>query len=97
MKIGKDTVGEIIWRSPSNIALVKYWGKRDNQIPENPSLSFTLKDAVAISKMNYRFSPEGLSVHFVFDGKENKAFAARVEKYIQSLIPVKPLLTGTSY
>jgi len=92
MKIGKDTVGEIIWRSPSNIALVKYWGKRDNQIPENPSLSFTLKDAVAISKMNYRFSPEGLSVHFVFDGKENKAFAARVEKYIQSLIPVKPLL-----
>lgn len=30
------------WRSPSNIALVKYWGKLPNQIPANPSISFTL-------------------------------------------------------
>ena len=34
--------GSVRWRSPSNIALVKYWGKRPGQIPENPSLSFTL-------------------------------------------------------
>jgi len=30
------------WKSPSNIALIKYWGKRDHQLPQNPSLSFTL-------------------------------------------------------
>ena len=31
------------WRSPSNIALVKYWGKKKGvQIPANPSISFTL-------------------------------------------------------
>ena len=36
--------GSFTWSSPSNIALVKYWGKRDNQIPENPSISFTLND-----------------------------------------------------
>lgn len=30
------------WQSPSNIALVKYWGKHKNQIPANPSISFTL-------------------------------------------------------
>ena len=29
-------------RAYSNIALVKYWGKRDEQIPMNPSISFTL-------------------------------------------------------
>ena len=35
--------GEVTWQSPSNIALVKYWGKKENQIPANPSVSFTLK------------------------------------------------------
>ena len=24
------------WQSPSNIALVKYWGKRDIQLPQMP-------------------------------------------------------------
>ena len=28
--------------SPSNIALVKYWGKLGGQTPMNPSLSYTL-------------------------------------------------------
>ena len=27
---------------PSNIALIKYWGKYENQIPANPSISYTL-------------------------------------------------------
>ncbi len=34
--------GSFTWKSPSNIALVKYWGKREGQIPENPSISYTL-------------------------------------------------------
>ena len=34
--------GSVTWSSPSNIALVKYWGKKEHQIPENPSISFTL-------------------------------------------------------
>ena len=37
--------GSISWRSPSNIALVKYWGKRPVQLPANPSLSMTLSRA----------------------------------------------------
>ena len=36
--------GTVAWESPSNIALVKYWGKRENQIPANPSVSFTLNN-----------------------------------------------------
>ena len=39
-----DLKGESSWKSPSNIALVKYWGKKDLQIPKNPSLSFTLSN-----------------------------------------------------
>ncbi|MBT8235592.1 MAG: diphosphomevalonate decarboxylase, partial [Bacteroidia bacterium] len=34
--------GEVCWQAPSNIALIKYWGKKEVQIPRNPSLSFTL-------------------------------------------------------
>ena len=44
--------GSFQWSAPSNIALVKYWGKREDiigtnkiaseQIPANPSVSFTL-------------------------------------------------------
>ena len=33
------------YRSPSNIALVKYWGKREVQLPQNPSLSFALTNS----------------------------------------------------
>ena len=33
-------IGSFHWESPSNIALVKYWGKSDLQIPKNTSISF---------------------------------------------------------
>ena len=38
------------WSAPSNIALVKYWGKKERQIPANPSISFTLKNCKTITK-----------------------------------------------
>lgn len=39
------------WSCPSNIALVKYWGKRDGQLPVNPSLSMTLTQAVTRTRL----------------------------------------------
>ena len=30
------------WQAPSNIAIVKYWGKTSPQLPKNASLSFAL-------------------------------------------------------
>ena len=45
VKAGDLAVYESSWRSPSNIALVKYWGKKGGQIPANPSLSLTLSEA----------------------------------------------------
>jgi len=92
MKIGKDTYGEVVWHSPANIALIKYWGKRENQIPENPSLSFTLKNALAQTNVSYSFSEEGFMLDFTFEGKENSSFSNRIEKYLRGLIPVYPWL-----
>ena len=45
--------GSFQWSSPSNIALVKYWGKKENQIPANPSISFTLNNCKTITKLDF--------------------------------------------
>ena len=37
--------GAAAYSAPSNIALVKYWGKKAHQIPANPSISFTLDNS----------------------------------------------------
>jgi diphosphomevalonate decarboxylase len=76
------------WQSPSNIALVKYWGKHGRQLPNNPSVSFTLDTAATrtfIAWENYnKFGRVELS--FTLEGKENPAFAARIEKFLDSLV-----------
>lgn len=45
--------GSITWKTPSNIALVKYWGKQAPQIPENTSISFTLDACFTITTLEY--------------------------------------------
>ena len=42
------------WSAPSNIALVKYWGKKENQLPANPSLSFTLNNCKTITTVDFK-------------------------------------------
>ena len=46
--------GIVKWNSPSNIALVKYWGKKDNQIPQNPSISFTLSKSFTTTSVEFK-------------------------------------------
>ncbi|MGB6151444.1 MAG: diphosphomevalonate decarboxylase [Pricia sp.] len=46
--------GIVRWKSPSNIALIKYWGKKPQQIPANPSISFTLNDCATDTQLSYR-------------------------------------------
>ncbi|MEO6189689.1 MAG: diphosphomevalonate decarboxylase [Saprospiraceae bacterium] len=76
-------IGKISWQSPSNIAIVKYWGKRDLQIPLNPSLSFTLDRCNTITNLDYK-SGNG-KINFLYEGQENAAFAIKVIKFIDTL------------
>jgi diphosphomevalonate decarboxylase len=72
------------WTSPSNIALVKYWGKFGDQLPRNPSVSFTLKHAVTTMKMEVFAKVEGgLSLEFLFENKENQKFQDKILKYLE--------------
>jgi len=81
-KIALSRVG---WRSPSNIALVKYWGKRPGQIPENPSISLTLSashtDTYCTIKPLERSSKE-IDLSFSFEGEENVAFGNKIKKWL---------------
>ncbi|MFL5786138.1 MAG: diphosphomevalonate decarboxylase [Bacteriovoracaceae bacterium] len=81
------------WRSPSNIALVKYWGKKGHQLPANPSLSMTLKEC--FTETTVKFEPAGkLEVTVNFEGKSNEKFADKIRAYLQSLKNDLPWIEG---
>lgn len=85
--------GQLSWQSPSNIALVKYWGKFGIQLPKNPSLSFGLSEA--FSQTSIKFSSKKLdkAKHtFFFEGKETKAFGDKVLRFLDELDTVFPFL-----
>ena len=68
------------WRCPSNIALVKYWGKRDFQKPMNPSLSFVLQNAFTETSVELHKDGDQ-KVEFYFEGLESP-FGERIEKFL---------------
>ncbi len=45
--------GSFTWKAPSNIALVKYWGKHEMQQPKNTSISFTLDACHTITTLEF--------------------------------------------
>ncbi len=76
------------WKSPSNIAIIKYWGKKKNQIPENPSLSFTLSECfteTSVSLVSKENKSDELQLQFYFDKKENIAFRLRLLNFFTSI------------
>lgn len=76
---GKNTLRSK-WKCPSNIALVKYWGKRDFQKPMNPSLSFALQNAFTETSVELHKDGDQ-EVEFYFEDVAN-AFGERIEKYL---------------
>ncbi|SFS58992.1 diphosphomevalonate/mevalonate 3,5-bisphosphate decarboxylase family protein [Lutibacter maritimus] len=50
----KASNGSVTWKTPSNIALVKYWGKQEPQLPENTSISFTLDACFTLTTLEYK-------------------------------------------
>ena len=53
-----------------NIALVKYWGKHGEQLPANPSISFTLSQCFTTTEVSFsEREPGGVAFDFLFDQK----------------------------
>ena len=96
-KFGKqvDTVssGEFTWESPSNIALVKYWGKKKDQIPENPSVSFTLNKCKTITTLKFsKKNDKAFSFDVFLDGKKQDDFKPKIETFFKRIEPYLPFL-----
>ena len=76
---------EVIWKCPSNIALVKYWGKKGNQLPANPSISFTLNEC--FTKTSIKFKQKNISskveFSFLFEGKSKPEFEPKLKNFFE--------------
>lgn len=72
------------WQAPSNIAFVKYWGKKGDQLPSNPSVSLTLSKCQ--TQTDVEFSPAAeLSVKLYLDSEEKPAFAKKIHAFLLKL------------
>ncbi|MBJ34961.1 MAG: diphosphomevalonate decarboxylase [Flavobacteriaceae bacterium] len=81
-----ESSGIVEWNSPSNIALIKYWGKKQNQIPQNPSISFTLSKCYTNTVVKFKPKKNAQNeIYFTFEGKENQDFEKKVYSYIKSI------------
>lgn len=84
---------QVGWKSPSNIALIKYWGKRDFQLPQNPSLSFSLKNCFTETSVEYSIR-KGVkpALSFSFEGKSMEKFRERILDYLDAVTEYLPFL-----
>ena len=80
------------WEAPSNIALVKYWGKYGAQLPKNPSISFTLSNCKTTTEVI--FSPSDNKVdptfEFYFNKKERPDFHPKINQFFEHILPYLP-------
>lgn len=86
--------GSFQWSAPSNIALVKYWGKKDNQIPANPSVSFTLNNCKTITKLAFakKENQDLFSFDLLFEGEPKEDFKPKIQKFLERTEPYLPFL-----
>ncbi|MUH34928.1 diphosphomevalonate decarboxylase [Zobellia amurskyensis] len=87
--------GKTTYKSPSNIALVKYWGKKANQIPANPSISFTLSKCATLTTVSYKKLDEPnttFSFDIALDGKKEESFKPKISTFFERVYPYFPFL-----
>ena len=99
--------GNFSWSSPSNIALVKYWGKKDKQIPANPSVSFTLNNCKTTTSLafakntssldlarddNFSMTDSGFSFDLLFEGKPKEDFKPKIQQFFERVFVYLPFL-----
>jgi diphosphomevalonate decarboxylase len=73
------------WQTPSNIALVKYWGKSNPQIPKNASISFTLNNCHTITTIDFVKKEKSDEVVFnlFFEGKPKDEFKPKIAEFFK--------------
>lgn len=90
-----NALSPIVWQAPSNIAIVKYWGKFSNQIPANPSISFTLNNCVTITELEIQYkNKSGISFELLYESVHKPEFEPKVRTFLEKIVPVFPWLNS---
>lgn len=93
--ISKPEKGSITWQSPSNIALIKYWGKYGKQLPANPSVSFTLSNCKTNTELKFELKnipSDNFDFEVYFEGKISKNFKPKIETFFKRVEKYLPFL-----
>ncbi len=89
------TDGKVTYKSPSNIALVKYWGKKENQIPANPSISFTLNACATTTSISYKklaTKASNFSFDLLFEGQPKEDFKPKINTFFKRIENYLPFI-----
>ncbi len=85
---------QVATSAPSNIAIVKYWGKQGIQEPVNPSISFTLSKALTKTAVTYQPSNEVLKIEFLFEGQAKPDFLPKLHTLSERLKTFLPFVNN---
>lgn len=83
------------YRCPSNIALVKYWGKKSGgvQLPANPSISWSLGDLYAATTVKAMQKVDDQSFVFTLAGESKPSFEPKIAQFLLKIAADCPWLS----
>ena len=84
------------WRSPSNIALIKYWGKHGLQLPRNPSLSFTLSACHTVMQLTVTPDADSPGLQVSYEGVPKPSFEPKINTFFSLVKNRFPWLSNAS-
>ena len=88
----------VSYQSPSNIALVKYWGKYGQQLPQNASISFTLSKCKSETTLEYEKKAKGgFDFKVYLDGVREEGFEPKIHKFLQRVEQYIPFVDEYSF
>jgi diphosphomevalonate decarboxylase len=92
--------GSVTWQSPSNIALVKYWGKYGEQLPKNASVSFTLSECHTTTTLRYTKLPTAtaeIQFDIYLDGIAVPEFRQKIAQFFERIKNYLPFVKEYAY
>jgi len=90
--------GSVNAKSPSNIALVKYWGKKKNQIPTNSSISYTLTNSYTETELKFeKKNSDNFEVEVYLEGEKKDSFSPKIITFFERIIDYVPFLKAYKF
>ena len=86
--------------APSNIALIKYWGKHKAQLPKNPSISFTLNNCTTTTQLHFsdrKASGTDFDFEVLLNGKPAPAFAPKIKQFFERIKEYVPFIKDFNF